>query len=46
MLIAIAEAFDTSVGTLLDETAVQEAVDDLKAISQKLEIIDLQEVRL
>lgn len=46
MLIAISEALDTSVGTLLDETAVQDPADDLKAISQKLEIINLQEVRL
>lgn len=42
MLIAISEVLETPVSTLLGETVVEPKVDDLKAISEKLEIINLQ----
>lgn len=42
MLISISEVFETSVSTLLGETIVKSKVDDLKAISEKLEVINLQ----
>ena len=42
MLISISEALDTPVSTLLGETVNEPEVDDLKAISEKLEIINLQ----
>ena len=42
MLISISEALETPVSTLLGETVVESKVDDLKAISEKLEIINLQ----
>lgn len=42
MLISISEVFETSVSTLLGETIVESKVDDLKAISEKLEVINLQ----
>ena len=42
MLICIAEVFETPVSTLLGETVIEAKVDDLKAISEKLEIINLQ----
>lgn len=42
MLISLSEAFETPVSTLLGETVAQSKVDDLKAISEKLEIINLQ----
>ena len=42
MLISISEALETPVSTLLGETVVESAVDDLKVISGKLEIINLQ----
>lgn len=42
MLIALAEELDTSVSALLGETMVQSPADDLKSISEKLEIINLQ----
>lgn len=42
MLIAISEALETPVSTLLGETIVELKADDLKAISEKLEIINLQ----
>jgi putative transcriptional regulator len=45
MLISISEALETSVSTLLGKTVDWPAVDDLKAISQKLEIINLQLAR-
>lgn len=41
-LIAISEAFETPVSTLLGETIIESKVDDLKAISEKLEIVNLQ----
>ena len=42
MLIAISEVLETPVSTLLGETVVAPEADDLKAISEKLEIINLQ----
>ena len=42
MLISISEALDTPVSTLLGETVNEPEADDLKAISEKLEIINLQ----
>lgn len=42
MLIAISETLETPVSTLLGETVVAPKADDLKAISEKLEIINLQ----
>lgn len=42
MLISISEVFETPVSTLLGETIVETKADDLKAISEKLEIINLQ----
>ncbi|NLB54657.1 MAG: helix-turn-helix transcriptional regulator [Lentisphaerae bacterium] len=42
MLISISEALATPVSTLLGETFIESNVDDLKAISAKLEIINLQ----
>ena len=42
MLISISEMFETPVSTLLGETVIETKVDDLKAISEKLEIINLQ----
>lgn len=42
MLISLAEVFEMPVSTLLGETVVETQVDDLKAISEKLEVINLQ----
>ncbi|MCI8505963.1 MAG: helix-turn-helix transcriptional regulator [Lachnospiraceae bacterium] len=42
MLISISEALETPVSTLLGKTVVESKVDDLKVISEKLEIINLQ----
>lgn len=42
MLISISEVFETSVSTLLGETVIETKVDDLKVISEKLEVINLQ----
>lgn len=42
MLISISEVLETPVSTLLGETVVETKVDDLKVISEKLEIINLQ----
>lgn len=42
MLIAISEVFETPVSTLLGETVVEAKADGLKAISEKLEVINLQ----
>ena len=42
MLIALSKALETPVSTLLGETVEQEKADDLKAICEKLEIINLQ----
>ncbi len=42
MLVSISEVLETSVSTLLGENISESKVDDLKAISEKLEIINLQ----
>lgn len=42
MLISLSEALETPVSILLGETVVEPEVDDLKAISEKLEIVNLQ----
>ena len=42
MLVSIAEVLETPVSTLLGENISESKVDDLKAISEKLEIINLQ----
>ncbi len=42
MLISISEVFETPVSTLLGENVIESKVDDLKAISEKLEVINLQ----
>lgn len=42
MLISISEALETPVSTLLGENVIESKVDDLKVISEKLEIINLQ----
>jgi len=42
MLISISEVLETPVSTLLGETVIETKVEDLKAISEKLEIINLQ----
>lgn len=42
MLISIAEVLETPVSTLLGETVAGAEADDLKAISEKLEVINLQ----
>lgn len=42
MLISISEVLETPVSTLLGETISESKVDDLKVISEKLEIINLQ----
>lgn len=42
MLISISGVLETPVSTLLGETVIESKVDDLKAISEKLEIINLQ----
>lgn len=41
-LISISEVLETPVSTLLGETVIETKVDGLKAISEKLEIINLQ----
>lgn len=42
MLISISEALDTPVSTLLGENVLEAKADSLKAISEKLEVINLQ----
>lgn len=42
LLIALSDALETPVSTLLDETVVETETDGLKAISEKLEVINLQ----
>ncbi len=42
MLISISEVLETPVSNLLGETIVESKADDLKAISEKLEVINLQ----
>lgn len=45
MLISISEVLETPVSTLLGENVIELKVDDLKAISAKLEVINLQLAR-
>ena len=45
MLISISEVLETPVSTLLGENVVESNPDELKAISEKLEIINLQLAR-
>ena len=42
MLISLSEVLETPVSTLLGENVIESEVDDLKAISAKLEVINLQ----
>ena len=42
MLITLADELDTSVSILIGETVMEPMTDDLKAISEKLEVINLQ----
>ena len=42
MLISLSEALETPVSTLLGETVVETEADSIKAISEKLELINLQ----
>ena len=42
MLITLADELDTSVSVLLGENVMEPMADDLKAISEKLEVINLQ----
>ena len=42
MLISLADELDTSVSELLGEPITEPATDDLKTISEKLEVINLQ----
>ena len=45
LLISLSEALETPVSTLLGETVMESDVDTLKAISAKLEVINLQLAR-
>ncbi|MBM6665624.1 helix-turn-helix domain-containing protein [Flavonifractor plautii] len=45
LLIALSEALETPVSTLLGETVTESEVDVVKALSEKLEIINLQFAR-
>ena len=45
ILIVLSEILETPVSTLLGETVVKEAPDDIKAISERLEVINLQLAR-
>ena len=42
LLVSLSEALETPVSTLLGETVIESEADSLKAISEKLEIINLQ----
>lgn len=42
MLVSISEVFETAVSTLLGETIAETKADDLKTISEKLEVINFQ----
>ncbi|MGN1442643.1 MAG: helix-turn-helix domain-containing protein [Acutalibacteraceae bacterium] len=42
MLISLSQVLETPVSTLLGETVVESKADDLKSISEKLEVINLQ----
>lgn len=45
LLIALSEALETPVSTLLGETVTEAEADEVKALSEKLEIINLQFAR-
>ena len=45
LLIALSEALETPVSTLLGETVAESEADEVKALSEKLEIINLQLAR-
>ena len=45
LLISLSEALETPVSTLLGETVIETEIDTLKAISEKLEVINLQLAR-
>ena len=45
MLISLSEALETPVSTLLGENVVKQEADELKAICEKLEVINLQLAR-
>ena len=45
MLISLSEVLETPVSTLLGETVIETEIDTLKAISEKLEVINLQLAR-
>lgn len=45
MLISISEVLETPVSTLLGETVVETKADDFRAISERLEVINLQLAR-
>lgn len=45
MLISLSEVFETPVSTMLGETVAETKTDDLKVISEKLEVINLQLAR-
>lgn len=45
MLVSLSEVLETPVSILLGETVIEPQADDLKAISEKLEIINLQLAR-
>ncbi|MDY2657368.1 MAG: helix-turn-helix domain-containing protein [Candidatus Limiplasma sp.] len=45
MLISLSEALETPVSTLLGERPAEEKIDDLKVISEKLEVINIQLAR-
>ena len=45
MLVSLSEVLETPVSTLLGETVIEPPADGLKAISEKLEIINLQLAR-
>ena len=45
MLISISEALETSVSTLLGDTIAEETPNDIRVLSEKLEVINLQMAR-
>ena len=45
LLIALSQALETPVSTLLGETVMESKADDIKALSEKLEVINLQLAR-
>jgi len=45
MLLSMSEVLETPISTLLGETVIEPKIDDLKTISEKLEVINLQFAR-